>query len=174
MRGGGEQCTYPGDEPSPARRRLHLAVSYGFGLCLVSTTSAAAMQEFFGILPPYAYVSIPVITGTVGGLAMVVGCGGLLVLKRRSDPALGTQSMRRADYGLLWALLILSLTGLLTLVLRTGPLFQPVLVAHLASVIVAFAITPYTKFVHWIYRMLAMYKDNVDLENSGRVRKLAE
>jgi citrate/tricarballylate utilization protein len=174
MRGGGEQCTYPGDEPSPARRRLHLAVSYGFGLCLVSTTSAAAMQEFFGILPPYAYVSIPVITGTVGGLAMVVGCAGLLVLKRRSDPALGTQSMRRADYGLLWALLILSLTGLLTLVLRTGPLFQPVLVAHLASVIVAFAITPYTKFVHWIYRMLAMYKDNVDLENSGDVRKLAE
>jgi citrate/tricarballylate utilization protein len=35
-------------------------------------------------------------------------------------------------------------------------------VAHLASVIVAFAITPYTKFVHWIYRLLAMYKDNLD------------
>ncbi|TWH70878.1 citrate/tricarballylate utilization protein [Micromonospora olivasterospora] len=41
-------------------------------------------------------------------------------------------------------------------------MFGPILVAHLAAVIVAFAITPYTKFVHWIYRLLAIYKDNVD------------
>jgi citrate/tricarballylate utilization protein len=70
--------------------------------------------------------------------------------------------MRRADYGFLAALLILSLTGLLTLVLRETSLFGPVLVLHLASIIVAFAMTPYTKFVHWIYRLLAIFKDNLD------------
>lgn len=161
MRGGGEECDYP-ELPSPLRRRFHLAVSYGFGLCMVSTTTAAGMQKFLGLLPPYPYLSVPVVTGTVGGVGMVVGCVGLMVLKRRSDPELGTQSMRRADYGFLWALLILSVTGLLTLLLRTSPLFGPILVAHLASVIVAFAITPYTKFVHWIYRLLAIYKDNLD------------
>jgi citrate/tricarballylate utilization protein len=41
-------------------------------------------------------------------------------------------------------------------------LFAPVLVVHLASVIVAFGIAPYTKFVHWIYRLLAIYKGNLD------------
>ncbi|MEO3780473.1 tricarballylate utilization 4Fe-4S protein TcuB [Micromonospora sp. B11E3] len=162
MRGGGQDCDYPADVPSPQRRRLHLAVTYGFGLCLVSTTSAAFMQEFLHLMPPYPYLSVPVITGTVGGFGMVVGCAGLMLLKRRSAPEPGTPSMRRADYGLLWALLILSVTGLLTLFLRTNPLFGPVLVAHLAAVIVAFAITPYTKFVHWIYRLLAIYKDNMD------------
>jgi citrate/tricarballylate utilization protein len=162
MSGGGEQCAYPDNEPASSRKRFHLATSYGFGLCMVSTTSAAIMQELFGVLPPYDYLSVPVITGTVGGLGMLVGCVGLVVLKGRSDRALGTESMRRADYGLLWALLILSVTGLLTLVLRTGVLFAPVLVVHLASVIVAFGIAPYTKFVHWIYRLLAIYKGNLD------------
>jgi citrate/tricarballylate utilization protein len=162
MRGGGEECDYPGDAPSPARRRYHLFVSYGFGLCLISTMSAAFEQDLLGLLPPYPYLSVPVLTGTAGGVAMVVGCAGLLALKRRSDPALGTGSMRRADYGFLAALLILSLTGLLTLVLRETSLFGPVLVLHLASIIVAFAMTPYTKFVHWIYRLLAIFKDNLD------------
>lgn len=37
------------------------------------------------------------------------------------------------------------------------------LVVHLAAVIVAFAITPYTKFVHWIYRLLSIYKNNLDV-----------
>jgi citrate/tricarballylate utilization protein len=70
--------------------------------------------------------------------------------------------MRRADYSFLCALLILALTGLFTLFFRETPAFGPVLVVHLASVIVAFAIAPYTKFVHWIYRLLAIYKDNLD------------
>lgn len=27
---------------------------------------------------------------------------------------------------------------------------------------VAFAVAPYTKFVHWLYRLLAVYKHNLD------------
>jgi len=162
MEGGGEQCAYPGGAPSPWRRRLHLAVSYGFALCVVSTVSASVMQDLLAMEPPYGLLSVPVLTGTAGGLGMVAGCAGLLVLKGRSDPALGIASMRRADLGLLWALLVLAVTGLLTLALRTGPLFAPVLVVHLAAVIVAFAVTPYTKFVHWLYRLLAIYKDNLE------------
>lgn len=168
MHGGGHGCEYPGGEPSPWRRRFHLAVSYGFGLCLISTVSAAITQDVFGLMPPYPYLSVPALTGTAGGAGMVAGCVGLMVIKRHSDHELEAPAMRRADLGFLWALLILSLTGLLTLALRSGPLFGPILVVHLASVIVAFAITPYTKFVHWIYRLLAIYKDNLD--KSGRIR----
>lgn len=44
LRGGGGDCYYPEDElPSPARRRLHGMVAYGFGLCLVSTVNAGIM-----------------------------------------------------------------------------------------------------------------------------------
>ncbi|GGL09446.1 tricarballylate utilization 4Fe-4S protein TcuB [Mangrovihabitans endophyticus] len=162
MHGGGQGCDYPAGEPSPLRRRLHLAVSYGFGLCVLSTASAALMQKVLAVMPPYPYWSVPVVTGTVGGVAIVAGCLGLLALKRRSLPDLGTDATRRADHHLLWALSLLAVSGLLTLVLRTGPLFSAVLVVHLAAVVVAFAIAPYTKFTHGIYRVLAIYKDNLE------------
>jgi citrate/tricarballylate utilization protein len=59
-------------------------------------------------------------------------------------------------------LIALNLTGLAVLGLRTTPLFGPVLIVHLLTVVVAFTIAPYTKFVHWVYRMLAMVKDNLE------------
>jgi citrate/tricarballylate utilization protein len=145
-----------------ARRGWHHFVSYGFGLTFVSTISAGVSEYFFDDLPPYRYLSVPVITGTVGGVAMIVGCVGLLTLKRRADPAQITPTMRAADHGFIGALLVLSITGLLVLVLRTTPAFAPLLVVHLAAVIVCFGIAPYTKFVHWIYRVLAIYQDNFE------------
>lgn len=167
MSGGGEQCSYPEGEPSNARKRFHLALTYGFALCVVSTTAAGIMQDVLGMQPPYPLLSVPVVTGTLGGLGMLIGCAGLVVLKRRSDPEQGTDTMRAADYGLLWALLVLSVTGLLTLALRATPAFAPVLVVHLASIVVSFAIAPYTKFVHWIYRLLAIYQDNLERPAQG-------
>jgi citrate/tricarballylate utilization protein len=71
---------------------------------------------------------------------MISGCAGLAIIKGRSDPDLTTGTMRRADYGLLWVLMVLALTGLATLVLRHSFAFGSVLVVHLAAVIVAFAI----------------------------------
>jgi citrate/tricarballylate utilization protein len=162
MRGGGAECDYPGPAPGPARRRFHLAMVYGFGLCILSTVAAAFQQEVLGLLPPFPYVSVPVLSGSLGGIGMVAGGTGLLVLKMRSDPERTTATMRHADYGLLWALLLLAASGLLTLALRGHALFGPVFVAHLAAVMVAFGIAPYTKFVHGIYRLLAIHKYNVD------------
>lgn len=160
--GGEEGCSYPDGEPSAARRRLHHLVMYGFLLTFVSTTSAAFIENLLGQEPPYPYLSVPVVTGTVGGVLAAIGCGGLLALKRRSDPLQTTVGMRRADEALLWALLTLMLSGLVVLVTRTSVVFAPALVLHLAAVIVAFAIAPYTKFVHWVYRVLSIYKDNTE------------
>jgi citrate/tricarballylate utilization protein len=157
--GTDEGCTYPGDTPSRLRRAFHHHVVYGFALTLLSTTSAAFEQYVFGIYPPYPYLSVPVMTGTVGGAMQVVGCIGLMVLKRRSDRDQTTTSMWRADFAFLWALLVLNTTGLLVLALRSTALFGAVLVVHLAAVLVAFAIAPYTKFVHWVFRLLAVYKN---------------
>ena len=156
LRGGGE-CAYPGENPSPARRRLHAAVFYGFAACSAATVSAAFMQDIMRIPPPYPPLSVPVITGTAGGRAMIAGCAGLAVLKRRTDPAPSA-----ADYGLLIGLGLLALTGMLTLLLRDTPAYGLVLVTHLATIVVCFAVAPYTRFVHAVYRFLAIVADNIE------------
>ncbi|MFC4055489.1 tricarballylate utilization 4Fe-4S protein TcuB [Actinomadura syzygii] len=158
--GGQEGCSYPDGEPAGARRRFHHMVAYGFLLTFVSTVSAFILETFLDSAPPYDVVSVPVLSGTIGGVLASVGCVGLLVLKRRADVLQSTESMRRADHALLWALLALMLSGLAVLVLRATPVFGPVLGLHLATVIVAFAIAPYTKFFHWVYRVLSIQYDN--------------
>ena len=40
LRGGGDECYYPDEDPSPVRRRLHAAVFYGFLGCALSTVAA--------------------------------------------------------------------------------------------------------------------------------------
>lgn len=160
QRGGGDECYYPEGDPSSARRRFHGAVMWGFLACLGSTLSAGVLQDLLGSNPPYDYLSVPVGLGLAGGLAMVIGCAGLISLKMRSDPAAADPQMAVRDMGLLVALEVLSLTGLLTLFTRTTAVFPLVLVVHLASVVVAFAVFPYTKFMHWVYRYLAIVRDN--------------
>jgi citrate/tricarballylate utilization protein len=85
------------------------------------------------------------------------GCAGLTVLKRRSDPAPGV-----SDYSLLIGLGALALTGILTGALRATPAYGLVLVAHLATIVICFGIAPYTRFVHFGYRFLAIVADNVE------------
>ncbi len=165
--GGGTGCTYPSELPSQSRRRWHHFVAYGFASTFVSTVSASIGEYLLGDEAPHGYLSVPVITGTLGGIAMTIGCAALLVLKRRAAPALTTSTMRRADLGLLWALVMLSVTGLAVLCLRNTALFAPVLVVHVGAVIVAFALAPYTKFMHWIYRVLAIHDDNVRRRERG-------
>jgi citrate/tricarballylate utilization protein len=155
LRGGGAGCSYPGDDPSPWRRRLHHLVAGGFILCFASTVAAAISQDFLGYQPPYPVDSVPVLLGILGGAGLTTGCAGLLVLKRRAAPVATT----RRDYGLITALLVLAITGLLTLVLRDTAAFAPVLVIHLCAVMVSFAIFPYTKFAHVSYRFLALIHD---------------
>jgi citrate/tricarballylate utilization protein len=156
LRGGGADCAYPGDEPSPWRRRLHHLVAGGFGLC---TVAAAVSQDVLGDPPPYPVLSVPVLLGVLGGAGLTAGCGGLLRLRSRSDPYRTDGLMSSRTRSLLLALLVLSVTGLLTLLLRGTVAFAPVLVIHLAAVTACFAIAPYTKFVHVIFRFLALVHD---------------
>jgi citrate/tricarballylate utilization protein len=163
LRGGGGDCYYPEDElPSAARRRLHGLVAYGFGLCLVSTVSAGIEQDFLGIDPPYAIVSAPVLSGLVGGVGLAAGCLGLLVLKARSSNVTSFAQMTIKDYGFLVSLLFLALTGLATLFTRTTSAYGLVLIVHLAAIGLTFAAAPYSKFVHLIYRFLALVRDNLE------------
>ena len=164
MRGGGEECYAAGDDPSPARRLLHGAVAWGFAACFAATVAAAFLQDVLGSPPPYPLLSVPVILGTAGGLSMLAGCAGLIALKRDTGPPPAV-----ADYGLLFGLGLLALTGLLTLLLRATPVFGLILVIHLATIVVCFAIAPYTRFVHAGYRFLALVADAIEQRPAGSV-----
>jgi citrate/tricarballylate utilization protein len=164
LRGGGGDCYYPEKEkPSPDRRRLHALVAYGFGLCLVSTIAAAIMQDFMGIDPPYPVISVPVIAGLTGGVGLLVGCVGLLLLKTRAAAVTSVSDMTIKDYGLLSGLAFLALSGLATFLVRSTPAFGPVFLVHMAAVMVSFASAPYSKFVHLVYRFLALVRDNLEV-----------
>jgi citrate/tricarballylate utilization protein len=169
LRGGGADCSYPTDEPSAARRRLHGLVAWGLVACACSTVAAAISQDIAGDPPPYPVASAPVLLGVIGGAGMVVGCGGLLLLRRAAGNAAAAPGPPREDaalarrgYALLAGLLLLAVTGLLTLVLRDTAAFGPVLAIHLAVVVACFAIAPYTKFMHVIYRFLALVHDSAE------------
>lgn len=162
LRGGGADCAYPGDEPSAARRRLHGLVAWGFTACVASTVAAAISQDIAGDQPPYPAASAPVLLGIIGGAGLVIGCSGLLLLRRAADPAREDPALARRGYALVAGLLVLAVTGLLTLVLRDTVAFAPVLAVHLAAVVACFAVAPYTKFMHVVYRFLALVHDNAE------------
>jgi citrate/tricarballylate utilization protein len=177
LRGGGAECAYPGDEPSGARRRLHTLVAWGFAACAGSTIAAAVSQDIAGDPPPYPVLSAPVLLGIAGGAGLIVGCAGLLMLRHQAataasadqaDQAREDPALARRGYALLTGLLALAVTGLLTLVLRDTAAFGPVLVIHLAAVVACFAIAPYTKFMHVIYRFLALVHDNAEAGQASR------
>ena len=170
LKGGGADCQYPTQQPSPLRRYLHGAVAYGFGLCVVSTMAASVSQDILGLQPPYPLLSVPVITGTLGGIGLVIGSAGLMALKRRSDPAATDEAMVGRDYNLLAALAMLGATGLATLIVRATPAFGAVLVIHLAAVAVCFAVAPFTKFSHALYRILALLQDSLEQAEQRRAQ----
>jgi len=163
--GGGPGCFY--SEPSPPvssqlRRIFHTSVVVGFLLDLVSTTLAFIYQDLLRIMPPYPYLSAPVIFGTVGGVFLVIGVIGLLAFKLKSDRAQGTPVAYSLDYAFLLTLGLTGLTGLLVLLLRTTSALATILILHLAAVAALFLTAPYGKFVHFVYRSFALLRFEIE------------
>jgi citrate/tricarballylate utilization protein len=167
LRGGGGGCRYPGDTVSGVRRRLHHLVFYGFGLMFVATVSAAFEQEILRRPPPYPLLSVPVITGTSGGAATVAGCLGFLVLGLRGRDGRKTEDARRLDRTFAAMLLAATLTGLLTLGLRSTRLMGPALIVHLGVLGGLFLSFPYGKLVHGAYRYVALVRSHVEQEQGA-------
>ena len=157
MRGGGAGCNYPDrEQPSAWRRWLHQAMGFGFVSAFAATVVAAIAQDLLGSDPPYPLLSAPVLLGLIGGLGVLIGAGGLLVLKRGEDQALGDVDARRLDHALLWALVVVAGTGIALLVARDGGAMGVLLIVHLACVAFLFALVPYGKLVHAAYRSAAL------------------
>ena len=164
MSGGGEGCYFPESERRTDRRRaLHVLVVGGFILANISTALAAAFQHLLGMLPPYPVLSPPVLFGIAGGVATIVGTTGLLVLKARASGRLISREMLRTDWTFLIVFDLVSITGMLTLILRETPLMSAMFLLHLATLAALFVTVPYGKFTHVLYRLLALFQHERDL-----------
>jgi citrate/tricarballylate utilization protein len=127
-------------------------------LCFASTTVATLYHYGFGWKAPYDFLSLPVILGTLGGVLMCVGTAGLLLLRVRRDPRLGDPEQFPMDIGFISLLFLVAFTGLMLLVLRDTSAMRASLIVHLATVMAFFLLMPYSKFVHGLYRGLAILK----------------
>jgi citrate/tricarballylate utilization protein len=159
MKGGtGDGCYYPDiAKPSSGRRVLHIVLVAGMTLAFAATVAGAIMQDLLGIEPPFALWSIPVVLGTLGGLCILAGGGGLLVLKvRRTGRRLDVKAMIGLDTLSLTVLLAVALTGLALLAFRSAPALGALLVIHLACVAALFVTAPYGKFIHVPLRLAAL------------------
>lgn len=162
LKGGGPGCFYPDEQPSSVRRGYHALTFWGFTSDFISTTLAFVYQDFLHILPPYSLTSAPVIFGAVGGVALILGTGGLIYYKLRSDREPAAAAASGMDYVFLFTLGLTALTGMLTLILRATSAMGSVLVLHLACIAALFVSAPYGKFVHAVYRTLALIRYEVE------------
>lgn len=167
LHGAGLDCSSNLEVRLPWRRWFHHCTFYGFLLCMASTTVAAVYHGVFGWRAPYAYSSLPVLLGAAGGFGLLVGPLGLAALRQTRDPSLGHAGSEGIDAVFLALLFVTSLTGLALLVLRHSAMMGILLVVHLAVVMVLLLTLPYGKFVHSLYRMLALIRYHAEAMRSG-------
>ena len=133
-------------------------VSLAFVLCFLATSTATLYHYAFGLIAPYPVFSIPVLLGSVGGLGLLIGPVGLWRLKRLSDPRPMLRLASSMDYAFLASLALVSARGFAVLVLRDTQAMGITLILHLGIVLAFFVMLPYSKFVHALYRFLALLK----------------
>ena len=92
------------------------------------------------------------------GIGLLIGPVGLLRAKWIRDPDMQDKDRFGMDVAFLLMLFLTSLTGLLLLFLRDTPAMGALLAIHLGVVFSLFFTMPYGKFVHGIYRFMALVR----------------
>jgi citrate/tricarballylate utilization protein len=156
--GGGAGCFNEDDRPTDRRRLYHHLTFYGFLLCFAATSVATLYHYLLGREAPYPWYDLPVLLGIAGGIGLIIGPAGLLAAKFTRDKRLVDQPRMGMDVSFLVMLLLTSLTGLGLLVLRETPAMGMLLATHLGVVFALFLTMPYGKFMHGLYRFLALVK----------------
>ena len=109
--GGGGGCMNEDENSTDWRKYFHHLTLYGFLLCFASTALASLYHFLLGLEAPYPWFTPPVITGTFGGIGLVIGPAGLLIAKLRGDPAVRDETRKSMDFAFIVMLLLTGLTG---------------------------------------------------------------
>jgi citrate/tricarballylate utilization protein len=156
--GGGVGCFNKDDHPTDRRKIFHHLTFYGFILCFAATCVATLYHYLPAREAPYPWWDLPVVLGTVGGIGLLIGPIGLLVAKSTRDAVLVDEGRYGMDVAFIAMLFLTSLTGLALLLLRETAAMGPLLAIHIGFVFALFITLPYGKFVHGIYRFVALVR----------------
>jgi citrate/tricarballylate utilization protein len=156
LNGGGTGCAHPDLRFTSPRRWLHHFTFYGFVLCFAATIAGTVYHYAFGWPAPYAYVSLPVLLGTMGGIGLLIGPAGHLWLRKQDGRVATDGDQQRMNVVLNVLLLLTSASGLALLAWRDSGAMPALLVVHLASVLALFLSIPHGKLVHALYRLAAL------------------
>ncbi|MGR3910184.1 tricarballylate utilization 4Fe-4S protein TcuB [Burkholderia sp. SR8] len=168
--GHGEGCNESDDAFTLARRRFHHFTFYGFMLCFAATVVATFYHYALGLHAPYAFVSLPVLLGTAGGIGLLIGPAGLLWLNMRRAPERTDPKQRPMDRGFIALLMLVSASGLALLAWRDSGAMAGLLAVHLGVVMALFATLPYGKFAHGIFRCAALLKSSIEKRQATRLQ----
>ena len=168
--GHGDGCNEEDDRFTLARRRFHHLTFYGFLLCFAATSVATLYHFLLHQEAPYAFTSLPVLLGSLGGLGLLAGPAGLLWLNLKRDPRHGDAAQRPMDRGFIALLLLTSATGFALLLLRDTGLMGVLLAIHLGVVMALFVTLPYGKFAHGIFRCAALFKYAIEKRLPSRLQ----
>jgi citrate/tricarballylate utilization protein len=156
--GGGVGCYSENERPRDDRRFYHHLTFWGFLLCFASTGVATLYHYLLHREAPYPLWDVPVVLGTLGGIGIVIGPLGLYVAKRKREPAMMDEGSRSMDVAFLAMLGLTGASGLALLLLRESGAMGVLLALHLGAVFALFVTLPYGKFVHGLYRFLALVR----------------
>ncbi len=168
--GGGVGCYNEDEHPNDNRRFYHHLTFWGFMLCFASTSVATLYHYVLHREAPYPLWDLPVVLGTLGGIGIVVGPLGLYAAKRKREPAMIDVGSRGMDVAFLAMLVLTGATGLALVLLRETNAMGTLLALHLGAVFALFITLPYGKFVHGLYRFLALVryaKERQDLQHAA-------
>jgi citrate/tricarballylate utilization protein len=146
-----------------------LALLWLLGICLRITVLAIPpviplVHESFVLSQSAiaALTSLPVLLGIAGGIGLLIGPAGLLWIKTQRDPELVAKDQTGMDAGFLVLLFMISLTGLGLLAFREAASMGTWLAIHLGFVLALFLTMPYGKFVHGMYRLVALVRHHLE------------
>lgn len=137
---------------SGVRKYFHYAVLGGFLLACASTIAVRFS----------ASVSLATWLGVVGGSGMTIGGAGLLLAKAFSDARPRAQHLLGFEYAFVLLVVLVAGSGLALHAFLASPVLRYLLPIHLGIVLTVFFVWPYSKFVHGIYRGLALLRSAME------------
>jgi quinone-modifying oxidoreductase subunit QmoC len=137
------------------RSTSHMMVLFGFIGLFIVTNCFFVAEWILHIEGPYSQINPVKWLGNLGGIALIIG-SGLMIAKRMAKT---DQVSAYKDWYLLYLVMGLGVTGLLTELIRLAGLYGLmafIYYLHLILVWALFAYTPFSKLAHLVYRTVAM------------------
>ncbi|MCF8093928.1 MAG: quinone-interacting membrane-bound oxidoreductase complex subunit QmoC [Desulfobacteraceae bacterium] len=152
------ECSENNDRATP-----HMMVLFSFIALFIVTAVFFITLYVFGIHGPYSQLHPVKILANVGGIVLIIGAA--LLMKQRMDKTDEVSTYK--DWYLLWLVLGLGVTGMLTELLRLADAAFLTYLIYFIHLMLAFhlvAFLPFSKLAHLVYRTVAMAYN----EYSGR------